>query len=69
MELSDYLKTLEPKDRESFAAKAGTTVDYLYQIAGGHRSAGPKLANRLEKASKGAVERIRLRPDVFGSAS
>jgi DNA-binding transcriptional regulator YdaS (Cro superfamily) len=46
------------------ASKCATTT--LYMIAHGHKSAGPRLARRIELATGGAVNRAVLRPDYFG---
>lgn len=66
MKLSDYLRKLTPAARETFAKRSETKVAYLYQVAGGHRSCGPKLAVRIEQASRGAVTKQELRSDLFG---
>lgn len=39
-------------DRERLADLAGTSLGYLYQIAGGHRRCSADLAIRLEVASR-----------------
>lgn len=68
MELSAYLRTLTPTAREAFAKRSKTKVAYLYQIAGGHRACGPKLAVRIEQASSGGVTKQELRSDLFGKS-
>ena len=35
--LSYIMKRLSPEQREELAMRAGTSVGYLYQLAGGHR--------------------------------
>lgn len=65
MQLAHYMRIARPRERERLARDCGTTVGYLYQIAGGHRRAGVRLALRLEQATGGAVCRCRLRPDLF----
>jgi len=65
MRLAQYMRAGGPGGRERLARASGTTVGYLYQIAGGHRRAGAPLALRLEAATGGAVCRCRLRPDLF----
>lgn len=56
---------------KKLAADAGTSTDYLYQIATGRRraSVGEKgLCDRIVKHAGGRVTRNDLRPDVFGAA-
>ena len=65
MELADYIRTATLRQRERVAAECGTTVAYLYQLAGEHRRPGTELALKLESATRGAVCRCRLRPDLF----
>jgi len=36
MGLAEWMRAATVKEREKLALKAGTTVGYLYQIAGGH---------------------------------
>lgn len=69
MKLKDYLATLTADGKKALAEAAETEVIYLIQIAGGHSTPSPKLAKRIEEASKGAVTRAELRPDVFGEAA
>lgn len=65
MDLQTYIRGLDPEAREAFAAKAGTTVMYLYQLAGGHRTPSDTLARSLHLASKGAVSLHSLRPQTW----
>lgn len=67
MQLSDYLKALSKHDKrspEDFAARCGTTVGQLRNIACGHRRARESLAINIERESRGAVLCETLRPDV-----
>ena len=66
MQLIAHLRVLAPKQRERLAARAKTTLGYLWQIAYGHSRCGPNLARRIEKASGGKVRARVLRPDLFG---
>ncbi|MDH4228956.1 MAG: helix-turn-helix domain-containing protein [Nitrospirota bacterium] len=59
------MKITTPRERDRLARECGTTVGYLYQVAGGHRRVGVSLALRLERATSGAVCRCNLRPDLF----
>ena len=67
MKLNEYLRSIPMSSRKRFAAKAKTTVGYLYQVAGGHRVVGAKLALSIEQASDGKVTRQELRPDIYSS--
>lgn len=74
MNLTDYIAskggtaTIQCAVLKALATKAGCSDGTLYMISKGHKSAGPKLANAIEKATDGAVSRHDLRPDVFGPA-
>lgn len=52
MELKRYLKG---KNRALFAAKVGTTKNYINLLACGSRRASPDLALRIEAESNGEV--------------
>lgn len=48
--LSDWLKLAEPMQRYDLAVNAGTSVAYLYHIAGGHTgNISLKLALAIER--------------------
>jgi hypothetical protein len=68
MELTEYMRGITPQEREKFAARCKTTVEYLYQIAGGHRNAGARLARRIHDESGRKVDLHKLRPDIFEAA-
>lgn len=59
-------------DRKSqfsqIAADAGTSAEYLLQLAYGHSRASYRMAFRLEAATQNGVTRHDLRPDIFGLA-
>jgi DNA-binding transcriptional regulator YdaS (Cro superfamily) len=65
MDFAQYIRISNPRERQRLARTCGTTVAYLYQIAGHHRRAGVPLAMKLETATGGAVCRCTLRPDIF----
>ena len=50
--LVTWLTVATPAQRARLAKLAGTSVNYLYQLASGHRSARANLARDLELASK-----------------
>lgn len=62
--LRDWLAITPADRREAVAEKAGTTVGYLWQLAGGHRKAASELAERLQDASAGEITIAGLRPDL-----
>lgn len=43
-----WLRAATLKERETLAEYAGTSVGHLRQLAGGHRTASPDLAGRIE---------------------
>lgn len=51
--LSDFLRSATPAERERCALLAGTSVSYLYQIAGCHRpNPSADLAVLIEDATR-----------------
>ena len=67
MDVKTYLKDTDRGAAEIMAAKAGTTYDYLIQLAGKHRQPSPDLARKLVKASRGKLTLSELRPDLWGN--
>lgn len=65
MKLKAYLETSDPV---ALAKAAGTKPVYLSQLVHGHRKPSVKLTKKIEAATKGAVTRFDLRPDIFGHA-
>ena len=65
MKLSDYLRSVTPEQRQATAAAAGTSVGYLYVLAGGSRRGSPDMALRIELATGGAVTREDMLPEFF----
>lgn len=68
MSLRLHLRALSADERLALAAQAGTSVGYLWQLAGKHRDASPKLALAIERATQGTVTRAMLRPDLWSEA-
>lgn len=64
MKLRDWIRATPPAERAEACAQIGTTMDYLWQIAGGHCRAGAKMAVAIEDAT--GVSKHDLRPDIFG---
>lgn len=65
MDCRAFLKTTPPEERIRVAERAGTTVAYLKQIAGGHSRPSADLAVRLELASGRRMTREELLPEFF----
>jgi len=65
MELKEWMKRHLTSEKEKLAADCKTTVAYLYQVAGGHRSASGKLAKAIEQYSNGLIDKSTLRPDLW----
>jgi DNA-binding transcriptional regulator YdaS (Cro superfamily) len=57
MKLKQYLKK---KDRAAFAAKIGTTKNYVNLLSCGLRRPGPELALKIEIETQGDVSRMEL---------
>jgi DNA-binding transcriptional regulator YdaS (Cro superfamily) len=51
MKLIDYLNAIPVEAREPFAARCGTSFDYLRQVGYGNRTCTEKLAINLERES------------------
>jgi DNA-binding transcriptional regulator YdaS (Cro superfamily) len=65
--LNIYLKG---KSREEFAAKIGTTFNYVNLLAAGARRPSPELALKIEKATGGKVTRDEvLFPELYSHLS
>jgi DNA-binding transcriptional regulator YdaS (Cro superfamily) len=64
MKLIDYLNALPVEARESFAARCGTSFDYLRQVGYGNRACTEKLAINLERESNRILICEQLCPDA-----
>lgn len=60
-----YWLSLSRQQRQIIARTCDVSVGYLRLVAGGHRKASWILAQRIERASGGAVTAKQLRPDIF----
>jgi DNA-binding transcriptional regulator YdaS (Cro superfamily) len=60
--LAAWLADATAAQRARVAKAAGTSVNYLYQIGGGHRVTGAGLARSIELATGGDVLRTDLCP-------
>lgn len=72
MNLADWLRAVKDPERQRVAKAAGTTVEYLYVVAGGHRRPSPKLARKLAEATANTPKKItkaKLRPDIWGQGA
>jgi DNA-binding transcriptional regulator YdaS (Cro superfamily) len=65
MNLRDWLNSVDSTERERVAGAAGTSVGYLWQLAGTHRKPSTDLAKAIEAATAGVVARHDLRPDIW----
>ena len=68
MTLDEFLKEADADERTRVADAAGTSVAYLYQIAGGHRRPSTDLAKKISAATRSPhkVSKAELLPDVWG---
>ncbi|MGJ8516611.1 transcriptional regulator [Carnimonas bestiolae] len=64
MNLKEYLSELGKVGRKVMAQRCGTSPQYLYQLSLGNRTASPRLAIEIEKASGGVITCESLCPDV-----
>jgi DNA-binding transcriptional regulator YdaS (Cro superfamily) len=64
MTLHEYFNSLTKEQREAFAKRCETSVDYLIQLSLGYRQPKVELAVRISKESGGQVTCEGLLPDV-----
>lgn len=64
MTLHEYLKSLDKTSLDAFAARCGTSVGQLKQVAYGNRRASAALAVGIERESAGSVTCEQLRADI-----
>lgn len=62
--LRDYLGTLSSEEREAFAERCGTSVNYLQKAISAKSLLGPNYAIAIERESGGVLRVEDLRPDV-----
>ena len=70
MNLRDWLNQAKPEERQALAEKVGTTVPYLWQLAGKHRKGSATLIVAIARASKEVtpdreMTPAALRPEIF----
>ena len=54
--------------QRELADKLGVSQNFISKAELGERFFSPKKATEIEKKTKGAIKRVQLRPDIFGSA-
>lgn len=59
-----YLKSLSRKAKQELAAKLGTSVEYLFQIARGYRRTSAEFAIAINRETCGAVLCEDMLPDL-----
>lgn len=64
MPLKKYFRTLSKAQKEAFAERCDTTVDYMKLIIFGVRSCTAKLAIDIDRESEGAVKCEELCPEA-----
>ena len=52
MNVKHWMASASDQERTEVAEKAGTTVGYLWQLSGNHRTPSSSLAEKLELASR-----------------
>ena len=57
MQMSEFLRAADKRERADVAVVCNDSVAYLYQLAGGHRHASAYMAMRLEEATRRVAER------------
>ncbi len=69
MNAAEFIRVYGLDEAEKVSKAAGTKLVYFRQIATKFRTPSPRLAKKLEKASKGRLSRQSLRPDIWGDAA
>lgn len=64
MDLKTYLRGVPPDEREAFAQRCGTTLNYLKQVAYGGKVPSAELCIGIARESGGAVPCGSLRRDI-----
>jgi hypothetical protein len=52
MKLNDFLRAATKRERAEVAVVCNGSVSYLYQVAGGHRFASPRMATEIEEKTR-----------------
>ncbi len=66
MQLIDHLRALKTRDaQEAFAARVGSSIGHLRNVAYGYKPCATDLAVAIEADTKGAVQRRTLRPNDY----
>jgi len=60
----DFFESLDRIERSNLAARAHTSVNYLYQIAEEIRKPGMNVSARLKRADNRITDSM-LRPDLY----
>ena len=71
LHLQMWLRMASDEEREQLASACETSIEYFYQIAGGHRAGSGRLIRKIEEEShrltpNRIVSRKIMRPDIFG---
>jgi hypothetical protein len=66
MNLKDYLQKLNVDQRRAYAARAGVSMEYIYQLRAGNRVPSQKEAQKYVDASLGELTLANVRPDIWG---
>lgn len=62
---AQFYETLSQSERQSLAANANTSTQYIYQIATGRRKPGAVTIAKLKGADPRITDSM-LRPDLYG---
>jgi hypothetical protein len=63
--LADWLRGASPEERDMLAGTVGTSVNYLYHLAGKHGRPSLRLAGRIAETTRAFAEE----PDPIGPGS
>lgn len=68
-DMKAWLNEASQEERQRVASEAGTSVGYLWLLAGGHRNPSEDLAFRLHQATQGKVSAMSFFPKLAAIAS
>ena len=60
MNAREFFDAYGRHEARKVAIQAGSSYDYIYQLAYGYRRASRTMAERLEQASEGRMDRVSL---------
>ena len=67
MPLREWLKSQGRGSQQKLAQKLGVSETWMSLLVNGRVPCSPVLATAIHQVTEGAVNRLELRPDIFGA--